>query len=60
MNEEPCLIAFRTIAPGGRKAFDVYRVSGTYFPIVEPVALIGGTDEQEALRAAKRVMEELW
>lgn len=57
MNEESGLIAFHTILPGGRKGFDVCRVSGTYFPIVEPVAVIAGADERAALRLAHQVIQ---
>lgn len=51
------LVAFRTICPGGRKGFDVVRVSGRYFPIFEPVALIAGTDEKEALAMAQEILD---
>lgn len=51
------LIAFRTICPGGRKGFDVVRVSGRYFPIFEPVALIAGADEADALRVAQELLD---
>lgn len=51
------LVAFRTICPGGRKGFDVVHVSGRHFPIFEPVVLVAGTDEADALRVAREILD---
>lgn len=50
------LVAFYTVCPGGRRGFDIYRVSFNHTPLVEHVATVAGTDEAGALRVAQSVL----